>query len=443
MSRVTVHVGHVLDVLRQLPAESVQCVVTSPPYWGLRDYGVPAQVWGGDRDCVHDWHAVVKPASNGIVASAMQGETLNGASATRWPHLSQVCPRCGAWRGSVGLEPMPALYVQHVVEVAREVRRVLRPDGTLWLNMGDGYATGAGMVGNCPGGGEQGARWRGDVDRLWNTKRGYRGDRQADRKRKRLRPLGPLMQPDRMPIPGLKPKDLIGAPWRVAFALQADGWWLRADIIYAKPNPMPESVTDRPTRSHEYVFLLTRSPRYYYDADAIRERSVTAGQPLCVPDGWQTGPGAHDPVAHARRERGSNSERTQETVRSSPRVFGGSRKERTLAAAGDHTRGRVASEWPAWRNKRTVWEIPTVAFSGAHFATFPEALVLPCILAGSRPGDTVLDPFAGTGTTLAVAAKNGRDAIGIELQADYVTYIRQRLDRLEADLWHPTVLEVR
>src|SRR5262245_47420632 len=203
---VTILRGDCREVLRTLPAESVNCVVTSPPYWGLRDYGVA---------------------------------------------------------GQIGLEETYSDYIDKMVGVFEAVRRILRKDGTVWLNLGDSYATGAGAVGECPGGGEQGARWRGD-----GSKRDYG--------------LGPMTQPNRMPQAGLKPKDLTGIPWRVAFALQADGWYLRQDIIWSKPNPMPESVRDRCTKAHEYLFLLSKSERYYYDAEAIAEPATYAGKTVTL-----------------------------------------------------------------------------------------------------------------------------------------------------------------
>ena len=197
--------GDALAVLRTLPAESVHCCVTSPPYFGLRDYGVP---------------------------------------------------------GQIGLELSYPDYVARLLEVFREVRRVLRSDGTLWLNIGDSYATGAGKVGECPGGGKQGERWK-----------GYRGGHDASPKHADGA-IGPMTQANRLPQPGLKPKDLMMIPARVALALQADGWYLRSDIIWAKPNPMPESVTDRPTKAHEYLFLLSKSERYFYDYEAIKEPAI-------------------------------------------------------------------------------------------------------------------------------------------------------------------------
>src|SRR5262245_26754765 len=238
--------GDVLERLAELEAESVQTVFTSPPYWGLRDYGTEPGVWGGDPACAHEWgEERGRSMGGGVGSGTLQGTQhgeLNGGD-VRFSSSSSSCP-CGAWRGCLGLEPTPELYVAHLVTVFRAVRRVLRPDGTVWLNLGDSYATGAGRVGEHPGGGAQGEAWR---------------------------ERGAMTSPNRLPIPGLKPKDLVGIPWRVAFALQADGWWLRSDIIWAKPNPMPESITDRPTKAHEYIFLLAKAERYYYDAEAIKE----------------------------------------------------------------------------------------------------------------------------------------------------------------------------
>lgn len=242
-----IYQGDALAVLRTFAAQSIQCCVTSPPYWGLRDYGT-ARWKGGNPACDH---AARRNHSPGEKQATQIGSSRDKTGGD--------CRKCGARRidAQMGLEPTPEEYVAHMVEVFREVRRVLRNDGTLWLNLGDSYATGGGKVGECPGGGTQGARWAG---RGMNTKQP-----------KWANALGPICQPNRMPLHGLKPKDLVGIPWRVAFALQADGWYLRSDIIWAKPNPMPESVTDRPTKAHEYLFLLAKSERYYYDAAAIKE----------------------------------------------------------------------------------------------------------------------------------------------------------------------------
>ncbi len=319
---MTLICGDALDVLGTMEAGSVQCCVTSPPYWGLRDYGVA---------------------------------------------------------GQLGLERTPEEYVARMVEVFREVRRVLRGDGVLWLNLGDSYATGVGKVGNCPGGGEQGERWKKYGPARAQVPDGKNPDAAV-----------PTFQPNRMPLPGLKPKDLCGIPWRVAFALQADGWWLRQDIIWHKPNPMPESVRDRCTKAHEYLFMLTKSERYYYDAGAVAEPAEWTGK---VPDGWDQGEGAHGTIHRNGRSKGPHN-----------------------GAKGDT------------RNRRSVWTIATQPFPEAHFAVMPEALVEPCIAAGSREGDTVLDPFAGSGTVGVVCARAGRRFAGIELNQQYVEMARRRIE---------------
>lgn len=404
---VDIFTGDSLSVLRKLQTASVHCVVTSPPYWGLRDYGT-AKWTGGNPACDHK----PKPLSS-------KGVSLQGgmpASPREKPAL--LCRKCGARRidKQIGLEATPEEYVAHLVEIFREVRRVLRDDGTLWLNLGDSYATGAGKVGDCPGGGAQGERWAG---RGLNTK-----------DPKWANSLGPISQPNRMPIPGLKPKDLVGIPWRVAFALQADGWYLRSDIIWHKPNPMPESVTDRPTKSHEYLFLLAKSERYYYDAPAVAE------------------PTKADTEARYERARSDSHKWTdggpggQTIARSLAHMRSGNRVRRI---ADGKTRSRLNSHLGSgvpWedagngRNRRTVWTIATAAFKGAHFATFPPKLVEPCILAGSPVGGIVLDPFAGACTTLLVAQQLGRSAIGIELNPAYVALARTRL---AADVQTPRV----
>lgn len=412
--RVTVYLGDVRSVLRDLPAASVDMCVTSPPYWALRDYGLAPLVWGGDPTCDHRWIA----------------------AHPRRPRDGSCCDRCGAWSGDLGLEPSLDMYLEHMVEVFREVRRLLKPSGTLWLNLGDCY--------------DAGTRSSRSVCRP--TQRGNWTVRAAC-----LRPNAEM-----------KPKDLVGLPWRVALALQADGWWLRSDIIWSKPNPMPESVRDRPVRSHEYVYLLTRSSRYFYDADGVREESATSA--LKAPAGWDRGLGAHGRIHRLGRE--------------------------PVGRPGQHhssSLGGLSLTPRTGRNRRTVWTIPTQPFRGAHFATFPERLVEPCILAGTseagccsrcgapwqrvtrigydNPGNrstnrprsverrsetagfrarlerrsvtvgwrpacscaassepaVVLDPFAGSGTTLAVAARLGRRAIGVELKPDYIELIERRV----------------
>lgn len=306
-------IGDCRDSMRQLISDGVrvQMCVTSPPYWGLRDYGVT---------------------------------------------------------GQIGLEPMIAEYVSNMVGIFRLVRKVLADDGTLWVNLGDTYA---GSRGSAPP--SEGSTLRGN---------GHVGGGP------KLRSMTVSRRRDNEPIPrsdlrvaGLKPKDLVGIPWRVAFALQADGWYLRQDIIWHKPNPMPESVDDRCTKAHEYLFLLSKSERYYFDADAIASEGSNRVSVNCTEI-----KGAHDDKMRTR--------------------------------VGLLAQRKIAREKI---NRRSVWTIATQPYSEAHFATFPPALIEPCILAGSRVGDVVLDPFFGSGTTGQVAQKLGRKWIGCELQPDYAT----------------------
>jgi len=324
--------GDALETLKQMKDESINCCVTSPPYWGLRDYGCD---------------------------------------------------------GQMGLESSPDEYVSKMVEVFREVKRVLRKDGTLWLNLGDSYA---GSWGNYAPTGQGGQRPK-------NTERWQRGayEGKAD-----WRP------PTSNKLEGLKPKDLVGIPWMVAFALRADGWYLRSDIIWHKPNTMPESVRDRPTKAHEYIFLLSKSERYFYDADSIRE-------PLSEQRAKQAGK-LVDPGNDAKK-------RKKQIEHDKKRGSGG------------HFDGHKWQMNPLGRNKRSVWTVATKPFKEAHFATFPPELPEICIKAGCPEGGTVLDPFAGAGTTLFVAEQLGRNSIGIELNPEYYEIIRRRMAGLEMNLF--------
>lgn len=308
---VSIYHGDALGVLRDLPGGSIDCCVTSPPYWGLRDYGV---------------------------------------------------------EGQIGLESTPQEYTAKIVEVFEEVRRVLTDDGTLWLNLGDSY--------------NNTDKWSGgqNAGKHVVAKDGGVPSHAVSRKRP--------------PLSGLKPKDLCGIPWRVAFALQDAGWWLRSDIIWAKSNPMPESVTDRPTRSHEYIFLLSKSANYFYDAAAIAEKAICTDVKKFVDAGKDKQRG------HGRRHAGFNG-----------------RYADKLAAEGA----------PTTRNKRDVWNVNTEPFPDAHFAVFPPALILPCVLAGCPDGGIVLDPFGGSGTTAMVAKENGRQAISIELRREYIEIQKRRV----------------
>lgn len=302
--------GDCVEVMRRLEPDSLHCCITSPPYYGLRDYGVV---------------------------------------------------------GQIGQETTPSEYVAALVRAFREVRRVLRPDGTLWLNLGDSFASSW----PCQRQSVIGA------GSLRNGKREARPPRLGD---------------------GLKDKDLIMIPHRVAIALQEDGWWVRSDIVWAKPNPMPESVTDRPTKSHEYLFLLAKSERYYYDHEAIKE-------PMQAQKG------------NAKSFRGGGAYTRSQSADNS-------------AVVARETHGNAQNP-TGRRNKRTVWTISTKGYAGAHFATFPSDLVRPCLLAGCPEGGTVLDPFAGSGTVGAVALALGRSATLIELNPAYCNLARRRLEGVQ------------
>lgn len=285
---------------------------------------------------------------------------------------------------------------------------VMRADGVAWVNMGDSYATGAGKVVNHPGGGKQGTGWRGTRGGH-EGKHGYSEDQRG---------TGAITQPNRLPIDGLKPKDLCGMPWRLAFALQADGWYLRQDIIWAKPNPMPESVTDRCTKSHEYIFLLSKSERYYYDARAIQEPFTESSIAR---------------LAQPNLEQQAGSDRAPGKTNGpmkacGPSSYRGSTFTKGKSAAVKPTVSQGERTEAEGRNKRSVWSVATQPFKEAHFATFPPALIEPCILAGCPPGGTVLDPFFGAGTTGLVSDRLQRHCIGIELNANYIDMARKRIN---------------
>ena len=403
-----------------LADESVQCCVTSPPYWGLRDYGT-ARWEGGDPECDHIQTRNLKRDTNGGMLPAGQGTRgTQSSTASSAIGYRDVCGKCGAIRidAQLGLEATPEEYVANMVAVFREVKRVLRPDGVVWLNIGDSYAGS-----NC---GSNDYREKTGLGTAPTTK--YKGQKPG--------------LPD-----GLKPKDLVGIPWRVAFALQADGWWLRSDIIWAKPNPMPESVKDRCTRSHEYVFMLTKSARYYYDNEAVKEPCASGPSDIRKMEEQQDRIGGKhktldDPLAAASaatqigRKRavpaswhgnGFDSERHIEKHPDTsrlPRWPGIGPQHAAIRDRNEEYRDMKAG-W--YRNRRDVWTVATEPYKGAHFATMPTRLIEPCILASSRPGDVVLDPFSGAGTVGLVASRLGRRHIGVELSLEYCQMAEQRI----------------
>jgi len=318
-----VMVGDNRETIKSLPDQSVNTVVTSPPYFGLRDYGKEDQF---------------------------------------------------------GLEGTPEEFCDNLVKLFREIRRVLKDDGTVWLNLGDSYA-GSGKNRNADGS---------------SNEKGIAGTKQGTSQGTILGDLRPVKAHEI----GLKPKDLIGIPWMVAFALRADGWYLRQDIIWSKPNPMPESVKDRCTKAHEYIFLLSKSKNYYYDYEAIRE------------------PAAYDG-------------RKDEQLKGSPKYADAdimpNGKPNSLASSG-HARWNKDKDGNRVRNKRSVWTVPPKPFKGAHFATYPPELIEPCILAGCPVGGTVLDPFGGSGTTAGVAYLHDRNSILCELNPEYAELVERRIE---------------
>jgi DNA modification methylase len=371
------HLGDSLQIARTLEAGSVQTIVTSPPYWGLRDYGT-ARWDGGDAECDHKERNARNDGNRKDVDGFGGSNNQNGHADMGKMQYRDVCGKCGATRvdAQLGLERTPEEYVCHLVELFRELRRVLRDDGTLWLNLGDSYSSDTKGDNRTP---EQFAK---------SSKLNIAKNASA------AQSLIPHSYTPRKVESGLKPKDLCGIPWRVAFALQADGWYLRSDIIWHKPNPMPESVTDRPTKAHEYIFLLSKSSKYYYDADAVREKIGEKTRRAIT----------------FRNDRYVNNE-----------AFNNSAgfKDKIKAIDGEPSY--------AGRNRRSVWTITTKPFKGAHFATFPPDLIKPCILAGAPVGGVVMDPFTGSGTTGFVARELGREFVGIELNPEYHAMAESRI----------------
>ena len=337
-------IGNCLESLKRIEDNSIQSIVTSPPYWGLRNYGIEPTIWGGDANCQHQWD--LQPprrvrnesdVSNGTKQKTNKGSIHN-------LHETQKCKLCGAWLGVLGDEPTPKLFVDHFSLITKELWRVLKDDGTFWLNLGDTYAE----------------------------------------------------------------KSLVGVPWRVALRLKDDGWYLRQDIIWAKPNPMPESVKDRCTKAHEYIFLLTKNSRYYYDYEAIKEKAILSDN---RPSEMERHPEYREKV----RSKYDNEKDYGSCGTSFPGHSGIYKADGSLM----NPDGK--------RNKRSVWSIPTAQYAKAHFAVFPEKLPTICILAGSKQGDIILDPFGGAGTTGLVAQRLNRKFVLIEQSPKFAQLGHERI----------------
>jgi DNA modification methylase len=371
MERNIIHLGDCLDVLKTLPDNSIDCCVTSPPYYALRDYGTAT--WEGvDPNCPH------YRTSKASDKTATGHKRMQDAGSPVGDAIyKDVCPLCGAVRvdKQLGLENTPEEYIAKMTEVFMEVYRVLKPEGTLWLNIGDSYNS-------APKGNKT-------ESGLQTKNYGINDDSK-----------GRYDKHKQMIQSGIKNKDLIGIPWMLAFSLRSAGWYLRQDIIWAKNNPMPESVTDRCTKSHEYIFLLSKSQKYYFDHEAIQEPAVSSDD-------------------LKRRIKNGVEEWKTDKAKDTYAVSGTGRSRTELYSTneqGDYV-----------RNKRDVWQVNVKPCKEAHFATYPPDLVRPCILAGCPEGGIVLDPFMGSGTTALVAKGIGRDYIGIELNPEYKAIAERRL----------------
>lgn len=375
MEKDKIYQGDCLERLKLLPDECVDCCITSPPYFGLRDYGT-AEWIGGNPQCSHSGQPMRTRAKINQNCNTGNDEK----NATVYEPFGKVCGICGAVRvdKQIGLEETPQAYIERLTTVFREIRRVLKPRGTLWIIIGDSYA-----------GSGKGA-WKKKITQ------------------KEVYIPTPGDSVSRMPNKwtNIRPKNLIGIPWTLAFALREDGWFLRQDIVWNKKNPMPESVTDRCTKSHEYIFLLSKSAKYYYDYISIR-------QPSKIKENRPSG-------IVRNREYKYNSKPNL-----NPRAYLMNNLPNPTKAKRNDTYQKTISD--SMVNKRDVWTVATRPFREAHFAVFPEALITDCVKAGCPEGGIVLDPFMGAGTTGLVAKKQGRHYIGIELNIQYVELANKRV----------------
>ena len=356
MDKIKILHGNVFDKIKELNENSIDCVVTSPPYWGLRDYGTGTWI-GGDKNCPHKrLTKISKDTKTGHAGMFKKGNVVGDAI------YKKYCPECGAKRKDeqLGLEETYQEHIKNIVNLFEEIKPKLKESATIWLNYGDSYSNGK---------------------RTSTTNQTLRGNKNYGVTRT------PVQE-------GIKEKDLVMIPNRIAIALQDAGWYIRSEIIWHKPNPMPESVRDRPTSAHEKIWLITKSKKYYYDADAIRE-----------------------PVAQGTITR--LSEKNLKNQKGSTRGNGGMKSNGNMKAVGNMET----------KNKRNVWTVTTKPCKEAHFATFPKDLIEPCIKAGCPEGGIVLDPFGGSGTTGIVASQNNRNAILIELNKDYIDIANKRIHK--------------
>lgn len=425
-----------LEGLKLLDDSTVDCCVTSPPYWGLRDYGTA--IWmGGEPNCTHQRDNKINTSPNQYTAAS--GDMI----------YKDTCLKCGAIREDeqIGLEKTPEEYVNTMVKIFGEVKRVLKPQGTLWLNLGDSYA-GSGGAGSK----EYAETKHTEFGKPYNIEK-YQPPKNTKIVNKAKDRSTDKWSYSNCPAEGiLKPKDLVGIPWMTAFALRADGWWLRQDIIWHKRNPMPESVTDRCTKSHEYIFLLSKSQKYYFDYEAIQEEAtgydgrkdtLMKGSDKYA-DGEYLQMGNANSLSIVGRERwkykkgrkfGGNKYGDNDDPKF--QIYSGNEyqpKYKNLQDKGQtpHTmhenrvNGNDDKLYPI-RNKRDVWTVNTKPYKEAHFAVYPEELIVDCIKAGCPPNGIVLDPFMGSGTTGVVARKLDRNFIGFELNSKYITISEKRL----------------
>jgi DNA modification methylase len=370
----------------ELKDESIQMCVTSPPYWGLRKYaGEQDLIWGGDNHHEHIWCQDIIRKDRGIAkgSTAIVGNQLNEVSGIE-TNQGNICGRCGAWHGSYGLEPTPELYISHSIEILREIKRVLRKDGVVFWNIGDSYWGGNGHKAGETNPGKE--YYTKDTDNYANVSKNKHDS--------------------------LKPKDLCLIPFHMAIEAQRDGWWVRSVIIWSKNNPMPESVKDRPTESHEYILMLTKSAKYYWDQEAVLEPSTT-DLPRTTKNG--DGNGVLGSYGHFGNRKMEDADKS----------IGGNGSGFKGHSGNYDANGELLGN-PLGRNLRSVWSFPTHPYKEAHFATFPEELPERCIKAGSKECDIVLDPFAGSGTTLEVATKLGRKSVGYEISTEYCELIIKR-----------------